>query len=201
MAPLPSTSEEPPPALEARALDQLRYIRRTMEEAGSFTTVSGWAQIAIGLVGLAAAALAHGRPPRVWLAVWAGAAGIGFVLAITGMVRKARRQGIPAFAGPARRFALSFFLSLVAGAGMTVALDRAGLHDFLPGTWLLLFGVGVASGGAFSVRVVPVMGLCFMALGLVALFAPPALGEALMAVGFGGLLIGFGVVIGRRHGG
>jgi len=198
---LHSPSEEPPPALEARALDQLRYIRRTMEEAGSFTTVSGWAQVASGVVGLAAAGLAHGRTPRAWLAVWIGAAAIGFVLAISGMVRKARRQGVPAFAGPARRFALSFCLPLVAGAGITVALDRSGLHDFLPGTWLLLFGVGVASGGAFSVRVVPVMGLSFMALGLVALFGPPALGEALMALGFGGLLIGFGVVIARRHGG
>lgn len=201
MTPLPSTSEEPPPALEARALDQLRYIRRTMEEAGSLTTVSGWGQVVIGMVGLAAAALAHGRPPRVWLAIWVGAAAIAFVIAITGLVRKAHRLGVPAFAGPARRFALSFCLPLVAGAGITVALDRAGLHGLLPGLWLLLFGVGVACAGAFSVRVVPVMGLCFMGLGLVALFAPFGAAEVLMAIGFGGLLMGFGVVIARRHGG
>jgi len=201
MSPLPTTSEETPPALEARALDQLRYIRRTMEEAGSFTTVSGWGQVAIGVVGLLAALLAHGRPPRVWLAIWVGAAAIGFALAIAGMVRKARRMGVPAFAGPVRRFALSFCLPLVAGAGITVALDRAGLQGFLPGTWLLLFGVGVASGGAFSVRMIPAMGLCFMALGLAALFTPFTVAEVLMALGFGGLLAGFGVAIAWRHGG
>ena len=201
MAPLP-TPLEPPPALEARALDQLRYIRRTMEEAGAFTTVSGWAMVAIGAVGLAAAAIANTQSsPRAWLAVWIVAAAIGLVLSLAGMVHKARRLGVPAFAGPARRFVLTFCLPLVAGAALTVALDQAGLHLLLPGAWLLLFGVGVACGGMFSVRTVPVMGFCFMALGLVALFAPPAFSPWLMALGFGGLLIAFGVVIARRHGG
>ena len=201
MSPLPSPVE-PPPALEARALDHLRYIRRTMEEAGSFTTVSGWAQVAIGVVGLGAAALAQAQStPRAWLTVWIAAAALGFVLSIAGMVHKARRLGVPAFAGPARRFVLTFCLPLVAGLALTIAFDRAALHALLPGTWLLLFGVGVASGGAFSVRTVPVMGFCFMALGLIALFSPPAASAWLMALGFGGLLIGFGAVIAWRHGG
>lgn len=201
MSPLPSPVE-PPPALEARALDHLSYIRRTMEEAGSFTTVSGWAQVAIGVVGLGAAALARVQStPRAWLTVWITAAALGFVLSIAGMVHKARRLGVPAFAGPARRFVLTFCLPLVAGLALTIAFDRAALHALLPGTWLLLFGVGVASGGAFSVRTVPVMGFCFMALGLIALFSPPAASAWLMALGFGGLLIGFGAVIAWRHGG
>ena len=201
MSPLPSPVE-PPPALEARALDHLRYIRRAMEDAGSFTTVSGWAQVAIGVVGLGAAALAQAQStPRAWLTVWIAAAALGFVLSIAGMVHKARRLGVPAFAGPARRFVLTFCLPLVAGLALTIAFDRALLHSLLPGTWLLLFGVGVASGGAFSVRTVPVMGFCFMALGLIALFSPPAASAWLMALGFGGLLIGFGAVIAWRHGG
>jgi len=74
------------------------------------------------------------------------------------------------------------------------------MGGLLPGTWLLLFGTAVACGGAFSVRIVPVMGLCFMALGIAALFAPNA-GDLFMALGFGGLLMGFGVAIARRHGG
>ena len=59
----------------------------------------------------------------------------------------------------------------------------------------------VVTGGAFSVRVVPIMGLCMMVTGAVALLAPAAWGNIFMAVGFGGLQIVFGSLIAHRHGG
>jgi hypothetical protein len=190
------------PELQARALEHLGYIRRTMEEAGSFTAVSGWSQVAIGVTALAAAAFAHRQTTaQAWLGVWVGAAVIGVLIATFGMVHKTRAAGASFFTGPARRFAMSFLLPLAAGGLLTIALDLAGLHRILPGTWLLLFGTAVACGGAFSVRIVPVMGFCFMALGALALFVPSVFGDALLAAGFGGLMIGFGVTIARRYGG
>ena len=71
----------------------------------------------------------------------------------------------------------------------------------LPGCWLLLYGAAAATGGAFSVRIVPILGLCFMALGVVAFAVPAAWGHWFMAAGFGGLHIGFGLVIARKYGG
>jgi hypothetical protein len=202
--PAKTSAPEPhdPPELQARALDHLRFIRRTMEEAGSFTAISGWAQIVIGFTAFGAAALAlRQTTPEAWLRVWLLEAGLSLLIATAGMVRKARAVGMPLFAGPARRFAASFFMPLLAGAALTAALADAGLHRLLPGTWLLLFGTAVTCGGAFSVRIVPVMGLCFVALGTAALFAPPGSGDAFLAVGFGALLAGFRVVIARRYGG
>ena len=52
-----------------------------------------------------------------------------------------------------------------------------------------------------SVRIVPIMGASFMALGGAALFAPHALGRPFMLLGFGGLHLLYGVLIARWHGG
>jgi hypothetical protein len=71
----------------------------------------------------------------------------------------------------------------------------------LPGVWLLLYGTAIVTGGAFSARVVPVMGLCLMSLGVIALFAPAAWGDVFMAAGFGVVHVGFGWWIARHFGG
>jgi len=71
----------------------------------------------------------------------------------------------------------------------------------LPGVWLLLYGTAIVTGGAFSVRAVPIMGLCLMALGGFALFAPGSLGNIFMAAGFGLVHIAFGFWIALRYGG
>jgi hypothetical protein len=191
-----------PRPLHDRALDNLRFIRQTMERAGSFTAVPGWGQVAVGATALVAAVLAARQPtPELWLATWLGEAIIALAIGGWTMVRKAYAVHDPILTGPGRRFGLSFLPPMVVGGLLTVALYRAGLWHALPGAWLLLYGTGFVTGGAFSVRIVPVMGLCFMLLGAVALLGPAAWSNWLMAAGFGGLHMVFGVVIARRYGG
>ncbi len=191
-----------PRALPDRALDNLRFIRQTMERAGSFTAVPGWGQVAVGVTALAAALVAaRQRTPALWLAVWLGEAVVALAIGGWTLLRKAHASHDPLLSGPGRRFGLSFLPPLVVGGLLTVALFRAGLSAALPGTWLLLYGTGVAAGGAFSVRIVPLMGVGFMVMGAVALLGPAAWGNACMAAGFGGLHIVFGTIIARRYGG
>jgi len=114
---------------------------------------------------------------------------------------KAHRANSALFSGPGRKFLLSFAPPIFVGGLLTFALYQAGILSALPGVWLLLYGTAIVTGGAFSVRVVPVMGLCLMSLGGAALFAPAKWGDAFMAAGFGVVQIGFGWWIARHYGG
>lgn len=193
---------DPPLPMRDHALESLRVIRDAMERAGAFTAVPGWGTVAIGASALAASAVASRTSQgETWLAVWLAEGVVAGAISAVTIGRKARRVGLSLRSAIARKFALAFLPALVAGAVMTWFLATHGLGPSLPGTWLLCYGAAVAAGGAFSVRIVPLMGLSFMTLGVVALAAPPAWGDALMGVGFGGLHLGFGLAIARRHGG
>lgn len=193
------------PALHDRAADNIRFIRDTMARAGAFTSVSGVGMIGAGAMGIVAAALGVWSPidrtPRRWLAVWLAAACCAVFISSITIRAKAARTHQSLSAGPARRFALAFAPPLIAGAILTVALASRGHFTLLAPVWLVLYGAAVTSGGAFSVRPVPIMGIAFLALGAVCFLAPLAWQPAFLAAGFGGLHLIFGVLIMRQHGG
>jgi hypothetical protein len=201
VTPLRSPKPEPIP-IDARAADHLRYIRETMERAAEFTAVPGWGGVAMGATAIAAAFVAsHQGTARGWLAVWLAEAFVAVAIAAATAATKAHRANAALFSGPGRNFMLSFLPPIIVGGLLTFALFHAGAHAALPGVWLLLYGTAIVTGGAFSVRVVPVMGICLMTVGTAALFAPAAWGDAFMAIGFGALQVGFGIWIARHHGG
>jgi len=183
-------------------MDNLAFIRNTMEAAGAFTAVSGWGMVAIGVLSIAASGVAsQQRTATDALNIWLALAVFSPAIMIWAMVRKARAANMPLLSGPGRKFVLSFSPPMAVGALLTFVLYRAGLMEIIPGVWLLLYGTAVVAGGAFSVKIVPVMGLCFMAAGVIALFTPVAFAPWILGVSFGGLHIAFGIPIARRHGG
>lgn len=191
-----------PPTLHARAMDNLAFIRDTMEKAGSFTAVSGWGMVAVGVIATIAGTIASSQQSVLRsIYVWIAAALLAPCVMLWAIVRKARRAHMPLLSGPGRKFLLSFSPPMLVGALLTIVLYRAGVVAAIPGMWLLLYGTGVVAGGAFSVRLIPVMGICFMLAGTVALFTPQTWNDWIMAAAFGGLHIAFGIPIARRHGG
>jgi hypothetical protein len=183
-------------------MEDLRFIRRTMENGNAFTAVPGWGGLGMGVTALTAAAIAAGRAtPEGWLVVWAVEAVVAAAIGAWAIERKARRVGLPVLSGTGRKVLLGFTPPAVAGIVLTGALWQAGAIRLIPGAWLLLYGVAVVAGGTFSVRVVPLMGVCFMVLGGLALLLTPDAGNKMMALGFGGLHVVFGAIIARRHGG
>jgi hypothetical protein len=157
--------------------------------------------VAAGVVALGTSVLVWQAGPAIWVRGWIIAAVLSALCSGVAIARKARAAKVPLMSAPARKLLLGFVPPMVVGALLTPVLFNAGLLTPLRASWLLLYGTAVMAGGAFSVRIVPVMGACFLALGGLALVLPAAWGPLLMLVGFGGLHIGFGVVIARRHGG
>ncbi len=200
--PLLRTPQREPIPIDARAADHLRYIRETMESAAEFTALPGWGGVAMGVTALVAAfAASRQTTPRAWLTVWLIEAFVAVAIAAPAAATKAHRANSALFSGPGRKFVLSFAPPIVVGGLLTFALFQAGILAVLPGVWLLLYGTAIVTGGAFSVRIVPVMGLCLMLLGGAALLAPAAWGDAFMAAGFGAVHICFGWWIARHFGG
>jgi hypothetical protein len=200
--PHPIPSPRQPIPIDARAADHLRYIRETMESAAEFTAVPGWGGVAMGVTALAASVLAARQStPKAWLAVWLAEVFVAVAIAAPAAATKARRANSSLFSGPGRKFVLSFAPPIFVGGLLTFALFQLGAMAALPGVWLLLYGTAIVTGGAFSVRTVPIMGLCLMTLGAGALFAPPQWGNIFMAAGFGVVQIGFGLWIALRYGG
>jgi hypothetical protein len=188
--------------MQARAMDNLRFIRGIMESAATFTAVSGWGQVAIGLTAIAASVIASRQTiPWAWIAIWLGEAGIAVGISVASMTLKAHVAGMPLLTGPMRKLVLSFSPAMLAGGALTLVFVEHGMHVMLPGTWMLLYGAAVVSAGTYSVRSVPVMGAAFMTMGAFALVAPPAWHMWIMTAAFGGLHILFGLWIARRHGG
>jgi hypothetical protein len=183
-------------------MDNLSFIRGAIERAGSFTAVSGMGQAAVGVTALGAAWIAARQASRDrWVWVWVAEALLALLISAWAIARKAEARDLPLFTGASRRFALSFGLPIVIGALLTPPLLRSGAGDEIPGLWLALYGTGIVTGGLFSVAIVPMMGICFVLLGACALYGPPGWGDVLMAAGFGGLHIAFGIAIARRYGG
>ena len=183
-------------------MDNLSFIRSTMERASAFTSVPGWGGVAMGVSGVVGAFVsARATTPRDWTLTWLGVAAIASAIGAVTMTVKARREEGAMLTTKARRFFLGYLPPIGVGVLLTLVLVRHELYGALAGTWLLLYGTGLVTGGVFSVRVVPIMGACFMLLGAVALFTPASLASMWMGLGFGGLHLVFGFLIARRYGG
>ena len=194
-----ATSAEPT-SLPDRAIENLRYIRDTMDRAAAFTAVSGYGFAAAGATALVAVWLGWARGSDEWLRIWLIEAAVGLALTVGLTLRKARRASAPLTRGAGRKFLLGFAPPALAAVALTPPALVAGASEMLAGMWLLLYGVAITTAGSFSVRALPAMGVAFMVIGGIALMFPAAR-DAWLAIGFGALHLGFGLWIARKHGG
>ena len=186
-----------PVTLDSQATATLRYIRATMEAAGTLA-VPGSAGIVMGLIGSgAAAAAAMPALAPHWLALWLLAALLAAAAGGWLLVRQSARQGFTLWGAPVRKLLLCLVPGIAAGALLTLALERAGAASLLPATWLLLYGSSLISVAATTRRLIGLMGALFVLLALPAYLLPPPAPALALAAGFGGLHLAFGILL--RH--
>ncbi len=188
-------------SLHGVAADNLRFIRATMENATAFTGISGKGYVLAGLSAIAAAWIAAQQTlPLLWLAVWLLEAAFACSVTLLLSAGKARAQGKSLWSGSGRKLLFAFLPTMAVGAVVTLAFYLQGNTLLLPGLWLILYGAGVMTAGAHSIRPVPLMGFLFIMLGSAQLLVP-ATANLTLALGFGGLHLAFGILIWRQHGG
>ncbi len=195
-----STNE--PVNIGDRAVDNLRFIRETMERSAIFTSVPGYGGMLMGATAVGASVFAwQAANYRNWLIIWLTEASLAFAIGFLTLWQKSKTSNASLTSAPARKFALCFAPPMVAGIILSGLFYRLDLFEFLPTVWLTLYGTAVVCGGISSVKIVPIAGWCFIAFGLISVFMPPGYGDLMMALGFGGLHLVFGLVVARKYGG
>ena len=186
-----------------RAIDNLQFIRETMERSTVFTSVPGYGGILMGATAVVAAYIAFSQTPlsRDWLVVWLTEAVLAFFIGLLAMWQKTKLTKTSLFSTPARKLVMNSLPPMLCGVFITLGLWRFGHFEAMIPVWILCYGAAVVCGGAFSVKAVPLMGWCFIALGAIAFFLPVRLGDVMMGLSFGALHIVFGFIIGRKFGG
>ncbi len=185
-----------------RALDNLKFIRETMERSTVFTSVPGYGGILMGATAIVAAYIAHSQVSiRDWLTVWLTEAVLAFFIGLLAMWQKTKLAKTSMFSTPARKLLMNSVPPMLCGVFITLGLWRFGHFEVMIPVWILCYGAAVVCGGAFSVKAVPIMGWCFIALGAIAFFLPANTGQLMMGLSFGFLHIIFGFIIGRKFGG
>ena len=185
-----------------RAFDNLKFIRETMERSAVFTSVPGYGGILMGATAVVAAYFANSQTHlRDWLIVWLTEAVLAFFIGLLAMWQKTKLSKTSLFSAPAKKMLLNSIPPMICGVFITLGLWRFGHFEAMIPVWILCYGAAVVCGGAFSVKVVPIMGWCFIALGAIAFALPASFGNSMMAASFGVLHIVFGFIIGRKFGG
>ena len=185
-----------------RAIDNLQFIRETMERSTHFTAVPGYGGMLMGGTAVVAAYIANRQIyPVDSLATWLIEAVLAFAIGLLAMWQKSKIAGTPLLSAPAKKFAMSFAPPLIVGVAIVLGVWRYGDYEAMPAICMLCYGAAVVCGGAFSVKVVPVMGWCFIVFGAAAFALPSNYGNLMMGLSFGGLHIIFGAIIARRYGG
>ena len=202
-------------------LEDIKVIKKIMEESSRFLSLSGLSGIVAGLLAIAGAVVANliiaGTPAaEEWYSVpltgdpaghrsvvllFADMAAV-LVLSLAAAVifssRKARKSGLSAWTPVTRRMLASLLFPLVTGGlFILITLSRVPANVTVAST-LIFYGLAVISAGKFTFGEIPWLGMLEVLTGLVCLLLPQW-SVFIWAFGFGIIHIGYGLFMHLRY--
>lgn len=204
-----------------QSLEDIRVIRKLMEESSRFLSLSGLSGIMAGVAGIAGAIIAHlvitGNSPYTdWYLrpLAGGEAGSGMVLklftamavvlvvAFAGAVilssRKAKKSGMKAWTPVTRRMLISLLIPLAAGGLFVLFTVRTVPANVTAASTLIFYGVAMMSAGKFTFGEIHWLGVLEVVTGLVCLLLPQWT-IVIWAAGFGVIHICYGLFMHLRY--
>lgn len=202
-------------------LEDIKVIKKIMEESSRFLSLSGLSGIVAGLLAIAGAVVANliitgTSMSEEWYSVpfVSEAAGtrtifllltdmaVVLVLSLAAAVffssRKARKSGHNAWTPVTRRMLASLLLPLVTGGlFILITLSRVPANITVAST-LIFYGLAVISAGKFTFGEIHWLGVLEVMTGLICLLLPQW-SVFIWAVGFGVIHVGYGLFMHLRY--
>lgn len=194
-------------AEQAQLKARLDRIKEIMELATEYKLLPDWAAIVGGGLILISTAITRALT-RSWdvaavfrldvrqfslvALMWAGSVLASILLYYVIALRDARRLGVSLESRPSQLARRAMGPALFASAVITVKLLLDGHLGYLPGVWILGYGVALVNAGLFSTVAPRVLGLLFIAVGTAAILCLQRYDLALTGLSFGAFHMGFG---------
>ena len=199
---------------EKEIKDELASIRSLMERSSKFISLSGLSGILAGVYALIGAAAAYylltsntvreypyhgyysfghlfnslvGQLLIIAVLVFAASVTSGIILTN----RKARRKGQAIWGSTSKALLFNMATPLVAGALLLFIFIVHGYYGIVGPSSLVFYGLALVGAGNFTFTLVKYLGLCEIAIGLIAACLP-GYGLLFWAIGFGVLHIVYG---------
>lgn len=181
----------------------LNEIRELMNRS-TRSYMSGWTPLLCGLVALAGAVIAgkliRSGASACTINIVAGITLIlGVLIPLIQYASWTKEQGNTlTFSTVSQRLLGAVFFPVTAGGVLSIALETAGLYEWIPAAMLLFYGLGVINLGHYSEKTLPWPGYLFLITGALACF----LREyplVLWSIGFSGVHIVYGIYLITRN--
>ena len=203
---------------QERHTDDLRLIRKMMEESSRFLSLSGLSGVFIGLYAILGVLVAKifilsgdifsnfqlvpdtaGADQKKMLLLLAflillPALGTAYYFAL----KESKAKNKQIWSQVTKNLLLNLFVPLFAGAFFILALIINGNFEYLGASMLIFYGIALFNAGKFTFGEVQVLGILEIVLGVcAALF--PSIDILMWLVGFGLLHILYGLILHRKY--